>query len=426
MSEFNGKGNFKRGHHGKGGGRQQHGKGKGKGQHNGKGRKAGVNGRGGGNRRRQDINAKNLGDRNRANRDAGSGGGQGAGHRGARAESSPWEPDQGRQLQRRDIVLSASEQYTLFFPLELTNKDYLRRIFETVAQGIKDRTVQISEDNQLRRFYENDFDGDCSHDMYYLVKQLIAPTSNDFSEVDQLLHRRTFETDLNCSIGTLIQAAEHLRGARNALAHMSSDTPRLTNLEAAFQAAKELLSCFGSSGAFALTRLMALEQQFHDHREFKEARMDAFEWSWAADDRGAAAEEATEGDVGTAVESLEDKTADVKVRLEAALQEREVAHTKLVCRLGDLKGVVRYHENLAAKAENFEEADRLNKLAEDLDNTVRDDGPAAHGAVPADFAISGGGFGQDRVYFMKVAFFLFLPLSLFLRRRLCISVDYWF
>ena len=51
-------------------------------------------------------------------------------------------------------MLSASEQYTLFFPLELTNKDYLRRIFETVAQGIKDRTVQISEDNQLRRFYE--------------------------------------------------------------------------------------------------------------------------------------------------------------------------------------------------------------------------------------------------------------------------------
>ena len=159
MSEFNGKGNFNRGHHGKGGGRQQHGKGKGKGQHNGKDRKAGVNGRGGGNRRRQDINAQNFGDRNRANRDAGSGGGQGAGHRGARAESSPWEPDQGRQLQRRDIVLSASEQYTLFFPLELTNKDYLRRIFETVAQGIKDRTVQISEDNQLRRFYENDFDG---------------------------------------------------------------------------------------------------------------------------------------------------------------------------------------------------------------------------------------------------------------------------
>ena len=100
----------------------------------------------------------------------------------------------------------------------------------------------------------------------------------------------------------------------------------------------------------------------------------------AADDRGAAAEEATEGDVGTAVESLEDKTADVKVRLEAALQEREVAHTKLVCRLGDLKDVVRYHENRAAKAENFEEADRLNKLAEDLDNTVRDDGPAPRGA----------------------------------------------
>ena len=359
-------------------------------------------------------------DRNLANRDAGSGGDQGAGHRGARAESSPWEPDQGRQLQRRDIVLSASEQYTLFFPLELTNKDYLRRIFETVAQGIKDRTVQISEDNQLRRFYESDFDGDCSHDMYYLVKQLIAPTGNDFSKSDQLSHRHTFEIDLNCSIGTLIQAAEHLLGARNALAHMSSDTPRLTNLEAAFQAAKELLSCFGSSGAFAQTRLMALEQQFHDHREFKEARMDAFEWSWAADDRGAAAEEATEGDVGTAVESLEDKTADVKVRLEAALQEREVAHTKLVCRLGDLKDVVHYHENRAAKAENFEEADRLNKLAEDLDNTVRDDGPAAHGAVPTDFAISGGGFGQDRVYFMKVAFFLFLPLSLFLRRRLCI------
>ena len=46
-----------------------------------------------------------------------------------------WEPP--RELQRIDVPVPESAGYTLFSPIELTNKDYLCRVFDMLLRECK-------------------------------------------------------------------------------------------------------------------------------------------------------------------------------------------------------------------------------------------------------------------------------------------------
>ncbi len=69
----------------------------------------------------------------------------------------------------RNIRLIVFSVPMLFFPLELTNKDYIRRILDTVGHGIRERVLQITRDKRLAPINE-----DNDHDVYYLLKQLLG------------------------------------------------------------------------------------------------------------------------------------------------------------------------------------------------------------------------------------------------------------
>ena len=87
-----------------------------------------------------------------------------------------WEPP--RELQRIDVPVPESTGYTLFFPIELTNKDYLRRVLDIVAQGVQGtvkrmigrhgaRLGPIGSQKQKGGKAQYDFNTTC--DLYYLA-----------------------------------------------------------------------------------------------------------------------------------------------------------------------------------------------------------------------------------------------------------------
>ena len=89
-----------------------------------------------------------------------------------------WSPAPELQC---SFVQRQGKPHALFFPIELKNKDYLRRIFYAVALGIQDtvrRLVSryrgsIGPIGSKKKQY--DFDQMC--DLYYLVKHVTDPKS---------------------------------------------------------------------------------------------------------------------------------------------------------------------------------------------------------------------------------------------------------
>jgi hypothetical protein len=92
-----------------------------------------------------------------------------------------WEPPRELlpplEFLRAEVPVPGSAPYTLFFPIELTNKDYLRRVFDIVAMGIQ-ATVRrmigkyrdaIAPIGSAKDPY--DFSSSC--DLYYLTKHII-------------------------------------------------------------------------------------------------------------------------------------------------------------------------------------------------------------------------------------------------------------
>ena len=81
-----------------------------------------------------------------------------------------WEPQ--LQYQQRLVDVGAGQKYTLFFPLELTNKDYMRRVLEIVALGISGPVLRITKEKRL-----DDLVGDSTYDAHYLLKQILGSYS---------------------------------------------------------------------------------------------------------------------------------------------------------------------------------------------------------------------------------------------------------
>ena len=189
------------------------------------------------------------------------------------SESFGWVPPP--ELQRRVVELTESVSYTLFFPLELTNKDYMRRILEIVAFGIRSQVLWVTKQRRLPKM-----EGQHSGDVHYLLKQLLGNNRGEGEKaMDRLVIQGHFQDALNVSNKKkLFTSAEFILNARNELFHLQPDISRLRDVEALFQAAGDLLECFGTSAAKALAQLKALHIQQDLHRSFKEQRMTEFGW----------------------------------------------------------------------------------------------------------------------------------------------------
>jgi len=172
---------------------------------------------------------------------------------------SPWEPHVDHQ--RRNLK---TDDFTLFFPFELTNKDYLKRIFDIVARGIRDPIVLKTEQKGIPNLCV-----DLSYDVYYLLKHL--------------LEHQTALLPPSMQVQNLIESAKFIFNCRKALFHFDRDSARLCNLRSSFNAARELLKISGARALSISTELDALEQQYNAHKVYKENRMRKFGWSWGSD-----------------------------------------------------------------------------------------------------------------------------------------------
>ena len=129
------------------------------------------------------------------------------------------------RLKCRKVILSADEKYDLEFLLELTQKDYIRRIFEVVARGISQRVVQITSDCKLTAL-ENDYD------VQYLLKQMLGRGQSD--ENTMMRYRVTFAEQLQCEQGKLVLNAEAILKKRNEVFHLRARTSTLGDVKCTF------------------------------------------------------------------------------------------------------------------------------------------------------------------------------------------------
>ena len=179
--------------------------------------------------------------------------------------SSIWVPP--LELQQTQIA-----NYTLFFPIELTNKDYVRRILEIVAIGIRERILQITLENQFTSIpVDND------HDIYYLLNQLKGYTKGDTDIGVQRMKRQTFAEQLHCDPTKLNNSCDFLYDTRNSLSHfdITITDDILTKI---FQASKELLECFNTRVGNTSLRLANLKSQSDTHKEFRATRIEKLGW----------------------------------------------------------------------------------------------------------------------------------------------------
>ena len=315
----------------------------------------------------------------------GSGGGGGAGTESLElVPGQLWEPPV-EELQHINVPRGdGGGVYTLIFPLKVATEDYARRSLEIVARGIGGPVARITKETNLA-----DFLGDSRNDVYYLLKQILAPRLHGG---DQLAHRTAFLATGSSHIATLVDAAEHLLEQRNALFHLAPDSARLADLDNSTRAAELLLLNFGAPAAAALAELEVLVRQVDLHRQFKEARMRALGWTWGGTEActtearaaEAGAAEAGTAEAGTAevgggdgrdeAAALESSHAALTGALKAATAPPEAAAASLARLLRELSGQVAASEKAASAASNYPEAERLRDLAAALESAVGEDG----------------------------------------------------
>jgi hypothetical protein len=310
---------------GKGGGKVGgKGGGKGGGKDGGKGKGKGGGGKKGGGQQRNDQHERGEHFGNAAGARRG-----GKGGRGNFDEGSPWvPPTTPLNCQQRRVELSPNHSYNLFFPFELTNKDYMRRVLEIVAHGIQHRVVQIVDDKGLEPIPPEN-----QHDTYYLLKAIKQPGNAE----------RFVESLPGCEKGKLFHAAIHVLDTRNGLFHLQPDTSRLADLHKLFEATRQLLECFGASAAMALQQLHQLEQQQLLHKESKEKRMHAHGWAWEGVDGAEAEEQVQEQEagggatlvhgrwvVGGGCVDLRWQQRQLTLTFNSVLSERDRQHTRMV------------------------------------------------------------------------------------------------
>lgn len=187
---------------------------------------------------------------------------------GTATTGSIWVPPTKLQ---KVIFQAGAEGYQIYFPLELTNKDYHSRILETIARGVQSRVLQISNDKHLKHIPQGN-----ENDVQYLLKQLLGRNSDGNNDSQHI--RLLFSNELRCSMDKLHDSAAYVLTQRNLLFNLEQDVTNNTDTVRLFNAAVELLECFGASAGASLQHIHDLRAQYEAHQTFRKQRIAALGW----------------------------------------------------------------------------------------------------------------------------------------------------
>jgi hypothetical protein len=136
------------------------------------------------------------------------------------------------KLKRCHIIDSNESNYILLFPLELTNKDYARRVLDTVANGISEQVLVIAKCavGKVEPFPvdKNQFD------LFYLLSAMKGYST------------KVYVKALRCH--GAFSLLESLLRYRNSLFHMEKGINAREDVSSVIKAAKVLLECFSVPG----------------------------------------------------------------------------------------------------------------------------------------------------------------------------------
>jgi hypothetical protein len=178
----------------------------------------------------------------------------------------------------------SGKTYTLSFPLELTNRDYMHRVLDIVTLGIRGQVIEITsqphrsgalQDIKLGGYNASD------DDIYYLLKQILGNNQakkNPSPVTERKRIRLIFKNALKCEMTDLIDSCEALLTSRNNLAHNDQTKAAPSQMTSCFKSAKVLLDIFvtSKSGPFELAAVRMLSEltaQMHDHKKMKTSRL---------------------------------------------------------------------------------------------------------------------------------------------------------
>eukprot|EP00698_Gefionella_okellyi_P015675 TRINITY_DN4439_c0_g1_i2.p1 TRINITY_DN4439_c0_g1~~TRINITY_DN4439_c0_g1_i2.p1 ORF type:complete len:876 (-),score=141.60 TRINITY_DN4439_c0_g1_i2:179-2746(-) len=257
------------------------------------------------------------------------------------------------RFMRCKVSLPAGGDYTLCFPLELAQKDYLRRVLEIVAQAVRSRILAIVARNKE---WMPEIKKEQQHDLYYLLKLVLGRGKTVAgAQANAGRVQAAFVQALNCAADMLSRNAEFLFMKRNELMHMQPDSGRQDHVSAVFQAARELLECFAPCEL--LPALDALREQYQFHFEFKARRMEQLGWSYEVEPPVQLAESANVEEIRQTIATLKDPSLQAGIKLFRLLSSTAT----------DLELL----RNQASERRVYTEAERLHSLLQVINDTAR-------------------------------------------------------
>jgi hypothetical protein len=220
-------------------------------------------------------------------------------------------------LQRKIVYITPQQSYKQYFSIELTIKDYLRRAFDILADGIRVRVSKIIDEMR-----------DSAPSVTTSTKQFfntLPPQANLYIILHELCGDITFQagdgeprtvpaSDIVAEkLGLpnseqLLNAAETLLVCSSQILDQKIDSSRLGKMPMLFDSARKILQFFGndpkrleaaisqlhlanvpppadiSDVEVAYLNLINLEAQLEAHANYKEQRMRMLGWVWSAED----------------------------------------------------------------------------------------------------------------------------------------------
>jgi len=166
---------------------------------------------------------------------------------------------------RKEIKTSNTESYEIYFPLELMNLDYIRRILDFLQDGLKIFVSKIRGSACDDQFA----------DSYYLLKWLIDNV-------------QTWTKGTGIVPENILPTLQYLYNVRNVFSHQSDEVKHThlgmlnikseDNVDESFKYAKELLTIMSAylRGGLEFTQdnILILREQFHSHQKWKNMRID--------------------------------------------------------------------------------------------------------------------------------------------------------
>ena len=176
-----------------------------------------------------------------------------------------WEPPQ--LLQRRQVVGPTKNLSWILFPLELTSRDYTRRILDIVANSVKERVLSITND-AVEKMIEG-IESFSEEKMPLTLHNLLFAISGKNAEM--------YSEALRCDPKKMANAADYLFQYEKQLSRIDKGSNIKHDVIPMIYAAKCLLECFNGYSSYSLKQLKILEDQHHAHREFTERRRQILE-----------------------------------------------------------------------------------------------------------------------------------------------------